>query len=338
LKNENTNLNNTSNNTILPKKRKIIFMYSGQGSHYYNMGFELYQKNEIFRKTMERCNQITSHKYNINFLDVLYDSSKKFEIFDNILYSHPAIFSIGYSLTQIMYENNIKPDCVLGYSLGEFTSLVVSNILSLEEGLDLIMNQAKLLHETRHYGGILVVLEDISFFDNNEILFKGSTFAGLNYEKCFLISGPNDILKQINTNLNKNSIISQFLPVKYAFHSEYIDGIKENFMEFLKTFSFKKPDIPVFSSSLADQLSDISIQYLWDIIRKKIQFNKLISNMQRKEDFIYIDLGPTGTLVNFIKYGFNSKISSYSVMNPFNENIKTLNLLLANLDKLGIYK
>ncbi len=194
-------------------KQKIVFMYSGQGSHYYNMGRELYNENEIFRDTMDKCNSILEHELEKPLIDVIYDGSKKFENFDDILYTHPAIFSVGYSLTQVLCDRGIKPDSVLGYSVGEYVAAVVSGMLSLEDGLKIVFRQAKYLHEKCDQGGMLVVLDKITRFDEDQNLFQGTSIAAINYESCFVISGLRSRLEEIQSQLGNNSIASQLLPV-----------------------------------------------------------------------------------------------------------------------------
>lgn len=319
------------NKSAFTKKKNLVFMYAGQGAHYYNMGKELYLKNEVFKKNMEHCNSLVKKELGSDLIDVIYDNSKKFENFDHILYTHPAVFCIAYSLTQVLLDQGIAPDCVLGYSLGEYTSLVIAGVLSLEEGLKIIMEQAKLLNDGCRNGGMLVILHDLSYFEKNPQLFKGCTLAAVNYNNCFIISALPDILKNIQTHLNKNSIVSHLLACKYPFHSEYIEAIKKDFEKKIDGISFKTQHIPIFSSLLAGELVKPSGKYLWDIISKKIQFNLLVSKMKEKGDFVYVDLSPTGTLSNFIKYGFDGSVTSHFSINPFGQNVNTLNNLFLNL-------
>ena len=206
---------------------ELVFMYSGQGSHYYHMGKELYIKNDVFRKSMQLCSSMLEPDLQKSLVEVIYDDSKKFEDFDDILYTHPALFCVGYSLTQVLYDRGIRPNSVLGYSVGEYIAAVVAGMLSLKEGLKIVVQQAKYLREKCNNGGMLVILNQMTNFQRNQQLFQGCTLAGINYDSNFIISGLKSRLKEIHSQLNSLSIYSQLLNVNCAFHSELIDSIKK---------------------------------------------------------------------------------------------------------------
>ena len=126
-------------------KKPTVFMFSGQGSQYYQMGKELYEKHPRFKLWMNHCDNIVSPLIETSLIEVLYEQHKKSEPFDNIVYTNPALLSIEYSLAKILMESGIKPDFFLGYSLGELTAAILSQGISLEQGLQLSVSFAKLL-------------------------------------------------------------------------------------------------------------------------------------------------------------------------------------------------
>ena len=73
---------------------------------------------------------------------------------------------------------------------------------------------------------------------------------------------------------------------------------------------------------------------MWSIIRNKVRFYELIDNMRKNNKFVFVDLSPTGTLANYIKYGFENEIPFYSSINPFGKNIKTMDSLIENLKNI----
>jgi malonyl CoA-acyl carrier protein transacylase len=318
---------------VLTKKKNLVFMYAGQGAHHYNMGKELYLNNQVFKKSMDQCNSLIKQEMGFDLINVIYDDSKKFDNFDNILHTHPAVFCMAYSLSQVLIEQGIKPDCVLGYSLGEYTSLVTAGVLSLEEGLKIVLAQAKLLHEKCGTGSMLVILDDVSYFGKNPQLFEHCTLAAVNYNKCFVVSAPTDTCKNIHKYLSNNSIVSQLLACNYPFHSKYIESIKEDFEKTIAGISFNGQQMPIFSSVLAEEVSELSGRYLWDIIAEQVRFDSLVSKMKERGDFVYVDLSPTGTLSNFIKYGFSNSLPVYFSINPFGQNVKTMDNLFLNLEE-----
>ncbi len=315
------------------KQPELIFMYSGQGSHYYHMGQELYKKNNVFRDTMQLCSAILEPLLGRALVDVIYDESKKHEAFDNILFTHPAIFCIGYSLTQVLDDMGIQPKAVLGYSMGEYVAAVVAGAVSLNDGLELVMYQAKQLHEKCKHGGMLVILDRVENLDKGSPLFENCTLAGVNYAGNYVISGPMDRLKAINAQLKDNGIFSQLLPVNHAFHSALIDPVQNGFDSFTDAINFMPPKIPIYSCAKGGEVAEPDKYHFWHVVRKEIQFSKLISGIISQGNPLFVDLSPTGTLSNFIKYGFGGSVPSCYAINQFGQDLSTIDNLVADLSR-----
>src|SRR3990172_1974894 len=114
--------------------RSIVFMFSGQGSQYYQMGKDLFTLQPVFREWMNRLDHIAYTITGEHVLDKLYHEKKRMdEPFDRVLYSHPATFMVGYSLARLLIESGIYPAYVLGASLGEFVSATVAEVMGLED-------------------------------------------------------------------------------------------------------------------------------------------------------------------------------------------------------------
>ncbi len=99
----------------------LVFMFSGQGSQYYHMGKELFKENTVFRQSMLEMDAIAARRIGTSIVEEIYHPGKRVsDPFDSILFSHPAIFMIEYSLYKVLEDRGIYPDYVLGSSLGEF--------------------------------------------------------------------------------------------------------------------------------------------------------------------------------------------------------------------------
>jgi len=318
------------------QQSELVFMYSGQGSHYYQMGRELYNKNAIFRNTMNECSSQLEQYLGNSLVDIIYDDSKTHEDFNNILYTHPAIFCVEYSLTQVLHERGVRPKRVLGYSLGEYVAAVVAGMLSLEDGLKIVVYQAKYLQEKCEHGGMLVVLDHAASFKENQQLFQDCTLAGINYENNFIISGLMSRLREINSQLKVNSIFSHLLAVNYAFHSELIDPIKKDFEDLVGKISLLPPRIPIYSAVKKGEVLGSDDQHFWNVVRGKIQFKELVALIMNQVEPLFVDLSPTGTLSNFIKYGFGKHVPSFFSINQFGQDLKTIDKLVLDIKKVSL--
>lgn len=317
-----------------------VFMFSGQGTQYYGMGRELFDSNPIFNKWMTKLDSVFKEETKDSVVEQLYQNElHQNKLFDNLFFSHPAIFMVEYSLAQVLLEQGIIPDAVLGYSLGEFTAAAVAGVINYKEALISISKQVAFLEQFCPKGGMLAVMEHVGFFYDSPILYENSEMASINYHSHFVISGSVDKLDTIEKYLKSEKILFQRLPVPYAFHSSRMESIHEYYKNFSNSIVLKKPKIDYFSCLTKGKITDFSAEHFWQVIRKPVDFQSTIVNFENKEDLIYIDLGPSGTLSNFMKYNLlQYETKRFSIMNPIGSDKSRLEKLISFAEKNKIQK
>ncbi|SPF50733.1 Polyketide biosynthesis acyltransferase homolog PksD [Candidatus Desulfosporosinus infrequens] len=308
----------------------IVFMFSGQGSQYYHMGQEFFARQPVFRSWMLRLNDIVYEITGESVLNKLYDGQKtRSEVFSSILYTYPAIFMVEYALAQVCMETGIIPDYVLGTSMGEFAAAAIAGVMTVEEILKVLLEQANLIKACCPSGGMLAILHDSSLYSETAVINRNSELASINYNNHFVISGKTEELKEIEEFLRDKKIISQLLPVTYGFHSSLIDSAAIRYLDFLKGKIYHKPRIPLASCIQGRILTQLPNAYFWEVARKPIVFPEALKELEKQssKNLVYLDLGPGGSLTSFAKRNINidSQSEVYNIMSPFNQDIKNLN-------------
>ncbi|MBP2630244.1 MAG: 6-deoxyerythronolide-B synthase, partial [Firmicutes bacterium] len=280
-----------------------------------------------FRKWMSKLNDVVYQKVGVSIIDEVYNEAKsKSDHFDRLLYTHPAIFMVEYSLARVLIESGFEPDYVLGTSLGEFTSAAVAGVISVEEMLEIILKQAELIERYCEIGSMIAIIDSFNLYHQSSAISLHSNLAAFNYSSHFIIAGESVKLLKIEEYLKTRNLVFQALPVRYGFHSSNIDPIENEYKMFLSKFLFEKPKIPVISCLLSGCVTNFSAQYFWDIIRQPICFQKTIIKLEEQGQFNYIDLGPSGTLANFVRKNLSkdSFSQAYDVLNPFGQDVKKI--------------
>lgn len=306
--------------------KRIIFMFSGQGSQYYGMGKELYLQNPVFRSWMNKLNDIWIQISGLSVIDELYHPGNNGKTFDQLSYTHPAIFMIEYSLARVFIENGLEPDCVLGTSLGEYTAAAVAEIFSLEESLHIILKQVEMVPNFCQAGRMTAIIHHPDLYHQSPALYLHSELAAVNYSSHFVISGFAEEIITVENYLKTKEVLFQALPVGYGFHSKNVNPIKNHYKEFLATFQPKQPAIPFISCMEADFVRVLTPTHFWDVVRRPILFERTIARLESISESCYIDLGPFSTLTNFVKQNLakDSGTKCYSIMTPFHQDIKNI--------------
>ncbi|MGH8442731.1 MAG: ACP S-malonyltransferase [Nevskiaceae bacterium] len=312
-------------------KPRTIFMYSGQGSQYYAMGKELYQHNAVFRQAMQDCAGMYRPLTGRDMLAELYDDARRHDDLTDILLSHPALLSIGYALTQVLLDGNVRPDGVLGYSLGEYAAATVAGVLSLEDAMAVVVKQARLVCEHAPGGGMLTILASVHHYERHPDLYAGTTLASVNFAQNFVVSGVQATLAALKRRLDDLSVVSLLLPVTHAFHSSAVDPIESEFKQFVEGIALRAPQLPLYSTTCGGALQQCDAAYFWDVIRGRADFRRPVDAVVEDGECRFVDLGPSGTLAGFIKHGYGGRIPHAPAINQFGRNLQSVSKLFADL-------
>jgi trans-AT polyketide synthase, acyltransferase and oxidoreductase domains len=313
-------------------RKPVVFLFSGQGSQYHHMARRLQETQPVFRQTLERLDRTAAALLGESVLEQLYDPSKRFsDAFDRTRWTHPAIFMVEVALAETVRALGIQPDAVIGTSLGEYAAAAVAGVLPAEELLELVIRQALLLEEHAPAGKMITILANPELYHEIPEISNNSEVAGVNYASHFVVACSAERVPVLEDVLRTRGLTFQTLPVSQAFHSAAIDGAGERFRAELRRKSFRRPSVRLISCVSGTFADDLSGAYLWDAVREPIRFMEGAATLQRElGDAICLDLGPGGTLANFLKQLVppGGKTAGFPVITPFHQEDKHLEQIL----------
>lgn len=310
---------------------KTIFMFSGQGSQYHQMGKPLFEGDDIFRRHMLRLDALAQKLSGKRVLEAIHTGSKA-DAFDRTLLTHPAIFMTEYALALRLVEAGIEPDATLGTSLGSFAAAAIAGCMDEEAAMAAVIEQAKCFEDSCERGGIIAILAEPSLYEDEPFLHTRSEMAGVNFDKHFAVAGSQPDMDTIEAELKRRDIIHQRLAVSFAFHSRWIDNAQAQFRAFMRTVPLKAATQPVVCCDRAAALEPIlPDEFFWHVVRRPIRFRDTIAQLERQGTYRYIDVGPSGTLATFVKYVLPevSASTTHAVLTPYGQDRRNLDALLA---------
>jgi len=301
--------------------RKVVFMFSGQGSHYYGMGREIFETHRVFRESMQTLDAMFQDMGAPSVLGELYRKDRTASgWFDRLRFTHPAIFMIEMSLFRMLQSERLKPDYVLGASLGECAAVVIAGVLKVEEVAQCIVEHVRMVEQCCSPGAMLAVLGSSQLFEAEHMLRENSELAAVNSDQHFVVAGKTHDLSRVGDSLTKAKIAHQKLPVAYAFHSSAMDVVAEPYLRFLKQFTARQPELPLVSCATAGVATAVEPIHLWNVVRSPIRFRDVIHKLEvDQEGWLYVELGPSRTLANFAEHNRarGSRSQCVSMINPF---------------------
>ena len=283
----------------LPKNSntpKIAFLFTGQGSQYVNMGKELYEESSVFREAIDRCDEILGKFQTTSLKEIFYpvkEDESHSSLLNQTAYTQPALFAVEYALAQLWQSWGIKPELVMGHSVGEYVAATVAGIFSLEEGLKLIAERGRLMQELPSGGGMVAVMASES---RVKTLIAPDTeigIAAINGPESVVISGKSTELRAVISSLEVEGIKTKQLEVSHAFHSELMEPMLTEFTAVAEGLTYSQPKIPVISN-LTGTVADDSIcsaKYWVNHVRQPVRFAQGMETLQKQGAEIFLEIG-----------------------------------------------
>jgi acyl transferase domain-containing protein len=288
----------------------------------------------VFKAEMQHMDALLRDRYRLSIIDVLYkEDHRKSMPFGRTYWTNPAIIMVELALAKSLMQRGIRPDALLGSSLGTFTAAVVAGSCSWEDALVGVIEQALILEAHCPPGTMTAVVAPPAVFHELGWAAHGE-IAGISYPSHFVVSSTTDGMAVIESEAKARQLIYQRLEVSYAFHSRWIDPAKEALLGQSKPLLLRPPSIPIMCCANAQMLPDaVAADYFWDVARKPIQFMRAFNQLELTGPWQYIDVGPAGTLANFVKQNLSVQSASqhHTVMTPFGSELRNLDRLATAL-------
>ncbi|MEU5023759.1 ACP S-malonyltransferase [Streptomyces milbemycinicus] len=307
-------------------RRPTVFMFSGQGSQYHWMGQDLYRAEAVFRETLDRLDAVAEAELGASVLGRMYDPGRgPAEPFDDLEFTHPAIVMVQLALADTLAGYGIEPDLLLGASLGEFTACVLAGVVDRDTCLRLLIRQARAARGAPP-GGMLAVLGDERLHRDIPLLRDHIEVAARNYPGHLVLSGADDVLTAAEELLRARDVACHRVPVPYAFHSALMDAGEPAFRTTVAEAELRPPRIPIVSCAAMGAVDRVTADHLWRATRAPIEFAATLTALERSGPYQYVDLGPSGTLHNFVRAGLpaHSRSSSHALLSPLSEDTRAL--------------
>ena len=230
------------------------YIFPGQGSQFPGMGKNLFESSTLAKERFIQANEILGFDITKTMFGDDSEALKETRV------TQPAIFLHSTILSEVM-ANRFQPEMVSGHSLGEFSALVASGVLSFNDGLSLVKERAMAMQSAcDQFPGTMAAilgLEDKVV----ESICKDTTgvviAANYNCPGQIVISGSKKAIDNACISLKeagaKRALV---LPVGGAFHSPLMEPAKERLASVIENTIFEQPKCAVYQNVCATGVID----------------------------------------------------------------------------------
>ena len=332
-----------------PTHRPVIFMFSGQGAQYVDMGRELYQIEPTFRKHIDTCAQILQPLLNFDIRHLLFPKEEQIETASQQLqqtaFTQSALFVIEYALAQLWMEWGVRPEAMIGHSIGEYVAATIAGVFSLEDALAVVATRGQLMQQLPTGSMLAIQLpdKDVQSLLDAQISNKSSLqIAAINSPSSCVVSGTVEAIATLQNQLSSKEIESRLLHTSHAFHSVMMEPILEPFVQAVKKVKLNPPRIRFISNVTGTWITDeqaTNPNYWGQHLRQPVKFSSGISQLLQQFEGVFLEIGPGRTLSTITTQHLNpeAKQQVLTCLRHPQEQQSDVSFLLQTLGRLWLF-
>ncbi len=282
--------------------RPVVFMFSGQGAQYANMGRDLFDQEPVFRAAFDTCCNAFQEQTGVDLKSVIFPNKgaeKKAAVtLRQTEYTQPALFTVEYALARLWMSWGVRPHAMIGHSIGEYVAAAIAGVMSLQDAAKLVSRRAALMGSVER-GTMLSIPKREN--DVRPLLPDDIAVAAVNALGMTVVAGPSASIERLKKRLENSRILPTVLRTSHAFHSGMMDPILDPFIDAFEGVDLHAPAIDIISNLTGAVLTAEAATdpAYWALhLRSTVRFADCVASCMERAELVFLEVGPGRSLCN----------------------------------------